>query len=331
MYPANQTIPQTTPTVASGRRRAHPTPRRLRPTEMTVLTGDGVELAVRDFGHASADHTVVLLHGLCVSDAVWSNQINHLLHRYGDSVRVISYDHRGHGRSSHAHADTYHIDQLAGDLAEVLRTLNVAGRLTLVGHSMGGMTALAYLGRPSAERPVEPRGLVLLATAAGKLAHHGLGRLLAIPGAGTLLRLVDRLPGNTLQSLARPVSSTLSRIWPAQRVMLTAVAGAVADAPMPTAIGFLPGLRRYDQRRTLRHIRARTVIVSGGADPLTPASHSRELAGAIPGATHVDVPHAGHMLPREVPHVVNDAIRRVMAPQSSRERTSRHHHTGAPR
>ncbi|EUA17273.1 putative alpha/beta hydrolase [Mycobacterium xenopi 3993] len=44
-----------------------------------------------------------------------------------------------------------------------------------MGHSLGGMTALAYLGRPACDRPVEPKGLVLVATAAGRLAERGWG------------------------------------------------------------------------------------------------------------------------------------------------------------
>ena len=87
--------------------------------------------------------------------------------------------------------NTYRIDQLADDLAQVLIALDVTGPLTLVGHSLGGMTALAYLGRPAAQRRVEPHGLVLVATAAGKLAERGLARLLATPAPAALVGLVD--------------------------------------------------------------------------------------------------------------------------------------------
>jgi pimeloyl-ACP methyl ester carboxylesterase len=73
---------------------------------------------------------------------------------------------------------TYRIDRLAADLDEVLTALNVTAPLTLVGHSMGAMAALAYLSRPASERSVDPHGLVLVAAAAGKLAQRGLGRLL---------------------------------------------------------------------------------------------------------------------------------------------------------
>jgi pimeloyl-ACP methyl ester carboxylesterase len=150
--------------------------------ELLVRTGDGVSLAVCDTGPRTAEHTVVFLHGLCLDHTWWERQISYLLRRFERTVRVISYDHRGHGRSAAAPMNTYRIDQLADDLARVLAALEVTGPLTLVGHSMGGMTALAYLGRPAAERPVDADGLVLVATAAGKLAERGFARLLATQG-----------------------------------------------------------------------------------------------------------------------------------------------------
>jgi pimeloyl-ACP methyl ester carboxylesterase len=90
-------------------------------------------------------------------------------------------------------------------------------------------------------------------------------------------------------------------------------AAAVASTPVSTALGFLPALRDFDQLCTLGSIRARTAIVSGGMDLLTPAAHAYELTAAIPTAAHVHVPAAGHMLPQQAPHVVNAAIRRAMA------------------
>ena len=140
--------------------------------EHTVNTSDGVCLAVRDYQPPTdVQHTVVLLHGLCLTYASWHNQIRRLHRQRG--VRIIAYDHRGHGRSTTAPLRTYTIEQLAGDLADVLTDLAVTGPVTLAGHSMGGMCALAYLAR--ANQPVAPTGLVLVATAAGGLSDHGLG------------------------------------------------------------------------------------------------------------------------------------------------------------
>ena len=294
--------------------------RRFRPihryrSEVCVMTRDGVRLAVRDGGPPRAEHTVVFLHGFCLTSASWSPQIDYLLRRYGQHVRVISYDHRGHGRSSGAPMSTYRIEQLARDLADVLVALKVWGSVTLVGHSMGGMVALAYLGRPAADRPVDPQGLVLVATAAGRLADRGLGRLLASPATAALVGLIDHTPERALRVLAGPVCATLGRWYGcgrAQRATLVSVAAeALATTPVSTAVGFLPSLCSYDQYRTLRSVRARTIVISGGADVLTPPAHSRELAAGIAGATHVHLPHAGHMLAQQAPHVISDAIRQA--------------------
>ena len=284
-------------------------------TERTMTVRDGVRLAVRDQGPIDAEATVVLLHGLCLEQGSWAGQIRHLTRRWGARIRIISYDHRGHGSSDTAPTSTYVIEQLAADLADVLTALDVTGPLTLVGHSMGGMVALAYLGRPSADRPVEPHGVVLVATAAGRLAERGVARLLASPATDVLCKLATRAPQRAVRLLTKPVRAAMAlQVGDHARATLTSLFDtAMAAASLTTAVGFLPGLRSYDQYATLASIRARTTIISGGADLLTPPSHSRELAAAIPGATHVHIPTAGHMLPHEAAHAVTDAISRTIA------------------
>ena len=195
----------------------HPQPRQLRlrrdlRIEHTVYTSDGVCLAVRDYHPTTAvQHTVVLLHGLCLTYTSWHNQIRRLQRQPG--VRIIAYDHRGHGHSTTAPLRTYTIERLAGDLADVLTDLAVTGSVTLAGHSMGGMCALAYLAR--AHQPVAPVGLVLVATAAGGLSDHGLGRLLSTPGLDTLAGIVDHAPRHAaeqaLRALVKPVCAALAR------------------------------------------------------------------------------------------------------------------------
>jgi pimeloyl-ACP methyl ester carboxylesterase len=286
--------------------------------ERTVTTSDGVRLAVRDYGPArTADHTVVLLHGLSLTQAVWAAQIHQLRRCWGRTIRIITYDHRGHGDSAAAPMVSYRIDRLAADLADVLTALHVTGPLTLAGHSMGGMTALAYFGLPAADRPVEPQGLALIATAAGKLAERGIGRLLATPATDMLFNLVNRMPrgaaDQAVQTLLRPVGAVFAAFsggGSAERSAVTAA--AVRTISVTTAAGFLVGLKRYDEYRSLACIAAKTIVVSGGADTATPVSHARDLAAAIPGATHLHLPSAGHMLLEEAPHLVSTAINRAM-------------------
>jgi pimeloyl-ACP methyl ester carboxylesterase len=287
----------------------------------TLTTSDGVSLSVREYGSRDAAHTVVLLHGFCLNKDSWTLQIDHLRRQYGDSIRIISYDHRGHGDSTAAPMHTYHIDRLAADLAELLVALGVTGPLTLAGHSMGGMVALAYLGRRAGQRPVQPHGLILVATAAGKLAERGLGQLLANPAADILYELADHAPHavvhRVLRALARPVCGALVRFGgygTASRDARVALSAATVNAtPVATKAGFVRALRRYDQYRTLSSITATTVVISGGADRLTPPSHAHDLARGIPGAMRVHRPAAGHMLLDEVPRVISNAVIGVIA------------------
>ena len=284
-------------------------------TERTVAVRDGVRLSVRDQGPIDAEATVVLLHGLCLEQGSWASQIRHLTRRWGARIRIISYDHRGHGRSGTAPMSTYVIDQLAADLADVLVALDVTGPLTLVGHSMGGMVALAYLGRPPADRPVEPHGVVLVATAAGRLAERGVARLLASPATDVLCMLAAYAPQRAVRLLTKPMRAALAlQVGEHARATLAALFDtAMAATSLTTAVGFLPGLRSYDQYSMLASIRARTTILSGGLDLVTPPSHARDLAAAIPGATHVHLPMAGHMLPHGASDAVTDAISRTIA------------------
>jgi pimeloyl-ACP methyl ester carboxylesterase len=281
-----------------------------------VLTRDGVRVAVRDSGPADADRTVVLLHGLCQSAQSWAGPARFLSARLGDDVRIIGYDHRGHGESSRAPMATYHVEQLADDLADVLAILGVRGEVTLAGHSLGGMTAVTYCARRADLLPVQPCGLVLVATAAGGLATRGIGRLLGTPAPGLLAALVAHAPAaaaeQALRALVGPLSDLVARCGgcgSAEREALCALsADALATTAVSTAAGFLLALRRYDQTGALGAIRARTTVLSGGADLLTPHEHAEELVAGIAGATHRHFPRAGHMLLHQAPREVAEAI-----------------------
>jgi pimeloyl-ACP methyl ester carboxylesterase len=282
-----------------------------------VTTADGVRLHVLDYNPPAPEHTVVLLHGLCLNKDSWSVQIEQLIRRWGSTVRIIAYDHRGHGESSRAHMRTYRIDQLADDLAQLLIALRVDGPVTLAGHSMGGMAALAYLARPAAARPVDPHAAVLVATAAGRLTEQGLGRLLATPAVRCLYHVVQRTPhaaaGGAMRVVSGPLCRVLTRFGYGGHgtrydAFVARSAATINATGLDTTAGFLRSLQSYDQYHTLGSVTAETTIISGGTDKLTPPQHARHMAEAIPNATLVHQPDAGHMLLDEIPDVITEAI-----------------------
>lgn len=105
---------------------------------------DGAQLHVKDSGKG---RPVVLIHGWPLSGDMFEYQSLALLEA---GYRVITYDRRGFGQSSHP-ATGYDYDTFADDLAAVLDKLDVQGA-TLVGFSMGGGEIARYLSRHGANR-----------------------------------------------------------------------------------------------------------------------------------------------------------------------------------
>lgn len=80
----------------------------------------------------------MFLHGVLGSHLNWRRIIAH----FEGGFHCLAYDQRGHGRSFHA-TDGYHPRQFAQDLQKILDELGW-GRVSLVGHSMGGRNALEF-------------------------------------------------------------------------------------------------------------------------------------------------------------------------------------------
>ena len=78
------------------------------------------------------------------------------------SSKAISALERGERRNPYPHT----IRALADDLLCVIEATAPAGPLVLGGHSMGGMTVLAYAGRHRAAFADRVRGTVLVSTTA---------------------------------------------------------------------------------------------------------------------------------------------------------------------
>jgi SAM-dependent methyltransferase len=112
------------------------------PTDLTVA-GDGVSLAVRDFGGQGTG--VLLLHGGGRTMEDWRLMAPSLL-RAG--LRVAAMDLRGHGRST---AASWSWPAALGDVAAVAGRLGM-DRPALVGHSLGGIVAAMW----AAEHPECP-------------------------------------------------------------------------------------------------------------------------------------------------------------------------------
>ncbi|MFD4456722.1 alpha/beta fold hydrolase [Nocardia sp. NPDC058480] len=286
---------------------------------VSVTTGDGVELAVREYGRRDADLTVVLIHGHCLRTESWAEVRDALLREHSDA-KVVCYDHRGHGDSAAASRQTYNIEQLAHDLHEVLDIVAPTGPVVLVGHSMGGMTVLTYVDRYRHEVGTRIVGVGLVATAASGLADAGFGRLLRNPIIAGFQAAVRRAPRlmQHVKLLACKVFAPVVRAAEfgdrkvSQRVLTLAEAMHNATS-IVTMASFLSAFKTFDRTAALSTLSTiPTLILCGSADLMTPPSHSVAMAAAVDYADFVQIDGAGHSVIFEQPAQVAEAVARLV-------------------
>jgi pimeloyl-ACP methyl ester carboxylesterase len=141
-----------------------------------LITPDGVRLHVETSGPEDAPVTVVLSHGWTCSTRSWHHQFEGLPRVLGDAaVRVVAYDHRGHGRSEAAPVGSTRIERLAEDLVAVLDAVVPSGPVVYAGHSMGGMTLMALADQRPELFGERIAAAALVSTSSGQIASRPFG------------------------------------------------------------------------------------------------------------------------------------------------------------
>jgi magnesium chelatase accessory protein len=247
---------------------------------------------------------LLLLHGTGAAGHSW----RHLVPRLAERWRVVVPDLPGHGRSPEPPLG-YHPRAMTRLLTAVVAALDARPALVL-GHSAG--TALgAWL---LLEGRLGARGLVAVAPA--MLGFRGLQQSLF----SNLAKLMAAAP------LVPDLFAWRARDPSAVRRLLEGV-GSRIDEPGVAAYGAL--LRRPSHVQAVLSMMAqwelqslqphlpeladRVLLVTGDRDRAVPAEEIRRLQRRLPGASHVTVRDAGHLLHEERPLEVLAALERWVA------------------
>jgi pimeloyl-ACP methyl ester carboxylesterase len=268
------------------------------------VTSDGTALHVVDEGPVDAGVTVVLVHAWTLDHTSWDRVASTL----SRTVRVLRFDHRGHGGSAPAPFGTATIAQLADDLAELISDRVPGGPIVLAGHSIGGMTMMALAERNPDLVASRVTGAAFVATSSGGLDALTLG--LPGPLARVVMRgeravnaKLARVEHRALLAKPRLAEPGLRWLLFGRRPRREDVASAaeqVARVHPASMVGFRASLSDHSRRTALAAFRSvPTVVLAGGADRLTPVGHSRLIARELPSSELVIYPGAGHMLPLE--------------------------------
>lgn len=279
---------------------------------LSVTSADGTGLHAEVFGPTGAP-TVVLVHGWCCSIPFWHYQLRDLSATY----RLVAYDLRGHGRSERPRNGDCSTTALADDLHAVLDAcVPVGEKVVLVGHSMGGMSIVAWAGAHPGEVARRVAGVVLVDTGMA----HLVARSRLFPTVSLLAQARTALGGFMLGvplPLPRPPDPLTYRairliaVSRGARPAHVAFAGhLVAGTPARVRAAFGLTLAGLDLTASVPHLAAvPTTVLVGADDVLTPVEQSRALADAVPGATLTVLPRAGHMAPVEADAAVTGHIR----------------------
>jgi pimeloyl-ACP methyl ester carboxylesterase len=281
-----------------------------------VTTPDGVPLVVREVGPTTAPLTVVFAHGFCLQMGSFHFQRAALAERWGDQVRMVFYDQRGHGQSGAAPVETYTVDQLGKDLETVLQVMVPRGPVVLVGHSMGGMTVLSHARQFPKHYGSRIVGAALISSAAGGLSRSPLGEILQNPALEAVRfaaryapKLVHRTRG-AARAVIRPILRAASYGDDHMSPRVVAYSEEmIHDTPIATLVEFLHALEVHDESAALPVLaRIPTLVACGDHDVLTPMVHSEEMADVLPDSDLLIVGGAGHLVQLERPELINDGL-----------------------
>jgi pimeloyl-ACP methyl ester carboxylesterase len=190
---------------------------------------------------------------------------------------------------------------------------------------MGGMTVMSYSGQhPDVVRD-RVLAVALIATSAGgaEMVEFGLGatvgKVVGSFGPGVLTRMSRHAgPIGALRRVGRRVQDAVVQRWafdsPVSRELVELVGDMIFSTSFDVMAAFLPDLDVLDISADLAPlVGIETLVMNGAGDLITPPSHSEEIVRRIPGAEHVVVEDAGHILMLEHPQLVTQQLLMLIA------------------
>lgn len=219
---------------------------------------------------------VVFIHSFGGNIAQWQKQLEHLR----EDRRAIAFDLRGHGQSAAPADNDYDVEAMAADIDAVADSLKIR-RFVLVGHSMGGSSAIAYAWM----HPERVAGLLLMGT-----------------------------PGKTPEEQSKPIIESLeSDAY--DKVMEDYMKHLLTNAGPETARSEREGMNSLSKEASLNIIKAAFAY-----DPIpalrsykgpklivgTPAEKQpNALSVQMPGVPHTIVEGTSHWIQMDKPEVFN--------------------------
>jgi 3-oxoadipate enol-lactonase len=262
-----------------------------KPTSVLATEGSDVKpVEVHHTIEGPHDAPVLVLSGSVGSSLdMWLPQREAL----SDEYRVISYDHRGHGKSP-VPDGPYSVEELAADVIALLDRLEIE-KAHFCGLSMGGAVGM-WLGRYQPHRLDQ---LVLACTS----AYFGSPEFWA--------ERVEHVHTDGMEWIA---DFTIGR-WLTKKFIdnepktAETIRAMIAGTPADGYAAACAALGEWDFAAELPDLPTPTLIIAGADDPATPPEHARDIAALVPRSRVVVLDDAAHLANVERPVEFNDLLR----------------------
>ncbi|WP_144872996.1 alpha/beta fold hydrolase [Microbacterium sp. 1.5R] len=230
---------------------------------------------------------IVLVHGIRTSATMWRSQLAYLAEA---GVPAVAVDLPGHGTRM---AEDFTLHEALHTIDAAVRDAATRGPVLLVGHSMGGLLCLAYVG--GAEKPP----IAALVAASCTALPRGAG----LRAYRTIARAVDRLPDRGMWITQRILDATI----PVDTRADFAAGGYALD----TQDVALSNLAALDLATAVERIRIPLWFVNGQYDQLR--VNETLFQRLAPHAELIVVPRTTHLVTAMRPQVFNAVLRLAIA------------------
>lgn len=263
-------------------------------------------MPVKRYAHADIDFAyvdegtgppVLLVHGFPLDRTMWDAQAAAL----STDFRVLAPDLRGFGESGIGPGDAddgVSMETYAADLVALLDAAGVSEPVVLAGFSMGGYVgwqfALQHVDRLRALVACDTRAIADTDEAAANRESMATEVLAADSSAAAEGMIPKLIAPRTLEFGGPAVARLMEMIGRATPAGIAAAQRGMAVRP--------------DVRQQLAEIAVPALVVVGEEDAISPPTEMAEIAAALPDATFVEIPTAGHMSPLENPGDFNAAL-----------------------
>lgn len=263
-----------------------------------------VTIRYLDWGEGSPRH-LILLHGLGSQAHTWDTFGNEIT----SSFRVVAPDLRGHGESGHSE-EGYASARFIGDVKALARSINLPS-FDLIGHSLGALIAIEF----AAEHPGLVNRLVLEDGGPGMDTDAARGgsignftRPLAfdtLKSAGSWLQAQNpRLGTRSDEEMEQMVKHRMKENWAGRWIFRH-------DPELYWIVDDALGWSKEGSKQVwerLASISCPTLVLRGEESDLLSSEAAGQITAAIPNATLVEIPGAGHSIHSDAPDLFREAV-----------------------